>query len=306
MNKRISAVALALAACAHFPPAAAQSVAAEVAEPARFSVEVVGSGPDVILIPGLATPREVWRPTADALKDRYRVHLVQIRGFGEPAGANAQGPVLAPFVAELAAYIREQRLTKPAVVGHSLGGLAALMLATDQPDLPGGVMIVDALPFYGVLTARPGMSVTAESIEPQAKMLRDQMIGTYGQPVDPRTAEATAASQALMPEARAAVAQWVASADPRVTGQLAYDDLTADMRERIAGISVPVTVVYPWNETYPTQAQADGFYQGEYASLPGTRFVPIGPAGHFIMLDRPAAMRETIEAFLARAAQSAR
>ena len=291
--------ALALATTLVPAAVAAQPASAVVIAPKRFSVEVVGRGPDVILIPGLATPREVWRAAADALKAHHRVHLVQIRGFGEPAGANAEGAVLAPFVDELAAYIRTQGLTKPAVVGHSLGGLAALMLAADHPELPGRIMVVDALPFYGVLAARPGMEVTAQSIEPQAKMLRDQLAGTYGKPMDPAAAAANAASQALTSEARGKIAGWVAAADPRVMGQLVYDDMTTDLRQRIGAIRVPVTLVYPWDETGFTKEQTDGFYRSQYAALPQTRFVGIGPSGHFVMLDRPQDTEAAIEAFLA-------
>ena len=106
----------ALAICASLPvlaqvltprtPAHAQAVTA-VAAPSlklfsdsrlvrgdRISVEVVGQGPDVVLIPGLASSRETYRRTAERLRGRYRLHLVQVAGFaGEPAAANASGPV---------------------------------------------------------------------------------------------------------------------------------------------------------------------------------------------------------------------
>src|SRR5688572_19183481 len=113
---------------AHAAPAPSAS-----SEPSRFSVVVQGSGPDVILIPGLSSTRDVWASTAAQLKASHRVHLIQLKGFGEPAGVNASGPVLAPFVGELASYIRIKGLKKPAVIGHSMGGLAALMLAADAP-----------------------------------------------------------------------------------------------------------------------------------------------------------------------------
>src|SRR5690606_17062447 len=96
--------------------------------PARFSVEVLGEGPDVIFIPGLATSREVWRATAGQLEASHRIHLVQVKGFGEPAGPNAEGPVLQPLVEDLARYISDNHIELPSVVGHSLGGLIALML----------------------------------------------------------------------------------------------------------------------------------------------------------------------------------
>src|SRR5580765_6837302 len=76
--------------------------AAEIFVPSRFSVQVVGSGPDVLLIPGLASSRQVWRQTVAAIPG-YRYHLVQIAGFaGEPVRDNMAGPVVAGVAEQLA------------------------------------------------------------------------------------------------------------------------------------------------------------------------------------------------------------
>ena len=107
---------LAAAALAFSVPVAADAV------PTRFSVVTVGVGPDVILIPGLSSPRSVWAASAERLKATHRVHLVQLKGFDEPAGPNASGAVLQPFVDELAAYIKDNKLARPAVVRHSMAG----------------------------------------------------------------------------------------------------------------------------------------------------------------------------------------
>ena len=159
-------------------------------------------------------------------------------------------------------------------------------------------MVVDALPFFGVLTGQPGMAVTATSVEPQARILRDQIASTYGRPADLRVAEANAAGQVFDPVARSEVASWIATADPRVTAQLLYDDMTTDLRGRIADISAPVTVAFAWNSAFPKEEQARAFYRQQYEKLPQSTLVSIGPAGHFVMLDRPAEMRTAIEVFL--------
>ncbi len=44
----------------------------------RISVKVEGTGPDVILIPGLASSREVWAGLASTLRQQHRLHLVQV------------------------------------------------------------------------------------------------------------------------------------------------------------------------------------------------------------------------------------
>ena len=93
----------------------------------RLSVEVVGAGPDVILIPGLASSREVWRAEAERLKATHRLHLVQLAGFAGEPWTHGDGPFIEPVVGELARYVRESGLERPAVIGHSMGGLSTLI-----------------------------------------------------------------------------------------------------------------------------------------------------------------------------------
>jgi pimeloyl-[acyl-carrier protein] methyl ester esterase len=72
-------------------------VAAATADPVsnRITVTVRGQGPDVVLIPGLASSSAVWDATATQLEGHYRLHIFQIAGFaGSPPQANAQGPVI--------------------------------------------------------------------------------------------------------------------------------------------------------------------------------------------------------------------
>ena len=277
-------------------PARAQ---AGVFTPTRFSVTVSGEGKDVIFIPGLATSRGVWQGAAERLGPGYRVHLVQVKGFGEPAGPNAEGPVLEHLVDELARYIADNGLEHPAIVGHSLGGLAALMLGVEHPALPGRLMIVDAFPWYGVTVTPPGAQATVASIEPQAKIMRDALVASYGTPQSPEQAEAAIARYVLDPGKLPLLREWTAEADPRVVGQLVYEDLITDLRPRIADITAPLTMVYPWNERYPTREQAEAFYRASYAALPHAELVAVGPAAHFVMTDQPDAFQAALEEFLA-------
>src|SRR5688500_6296354 len=130
MNRRrflIAAFALGMFGCA---PSATE---AAPFQPTRFSVQVEGSGPDVILIPGLTAGRDVWQPTARALPG-YRYHLIQVSGFaGEPARGNAQGAVVTPLADEIARYIVDRRLERPAIVGHSMGGTVAMLIGARRP-----------------------------------------------------------------------------------------------------------------------------------------------------------------------------
>ena len=112
------------------PAANAAAPAVQTIDRGRFTVEVSGSGPDVILIPGLASGRAVYDGVTPTLTQHYRVHRIQISGFaGQAAGPNDEGAVLEPTIEELHRYITDQSLDRPAVIGHSLGGLLGLLLA---------------------------------------------------------------------------------------------------------------------------------------------------------------------------------
>lgn len=294
--------ALAAMAFASTPNAAVSAAPAPIAQSVRHiqmahvSVEIVGEGTPVILIPGLSTPRAVWDGVAPQLAHTHRVYLVQVNGFaGDDPGANLAPGVLAGVVADLRRLIADERLERPAVIGHSMGGLAGLMLARAHPEAIGRLMVVDALPFIGVLFL-PG--ATVPMIEPQAAAMRDRMAATHGQPVDAVTAAATAATMALTSEARARIAGWVQAADPRVSALAMYEDLTTDLRADMAAITPPVTLVYPWSAGLPKE-RADALYRGEYAKVPTVRFVPVGDSAHFIMLDQPEAFGDALAAFLA-------
>ncbi|HEX4296309.1 MAG TPA: alpha/beta fold hydrolase, partial [Rhizomicrobium sp.] len=96
----------------------------------RFSDEIVGAGPDLVFIPGLASSRATWKATADRLRGHYRLHLIQLAGFaGEAPRANAAGAVLVPTAEAIDAYLVEAHLTPATLIGHSLGGTTILYLA---------------------------------------------------------------------------------------------------------------------------------------------------------------------------------
>lgn len=263
---------------------------------ARFSVETMGSGDDVILIPGLASSRDVWSGLATRLSQSHRVHLVQVAGFAdEPAGANASGPVAAPVAEALAAWIAREGLVKPAVIGHSLGGATALMLAARHPGSVGKVMVVDSLPFFGL---RIDPSATAENMKPRAETFRAAMLAQS----DRQRAETQAATLAGMIRTEAERPAVVAAAlrsDPVTVANATYELMTTDLRPELGRITVPVTVVYAWDASYGFAGAAmDQVISHVYAGLPQAQFERIDDSLHFIMLDQPQRLAEKVKLFL--------
>ena len=277
-------------------PAAAQATAPAFA-PTRFSVVVEGVGPDVILIPGLSTSREVWDGARAALRGRYRLHLVEIAGFGgSAAGPNATGEILPGLVEELSRYIAANRLRQPAVVGHSMGGFIGLLLARSHPDRVGRLMIVDSLPFIGVLFA-PG--ATAAAIAPQAAGYRDMVRGR-GRSASPEAAAAQAPGMSATPDGQLQVGRLTFEADPAVMAQAMYEVMTTDLRGDLARISTPITMLYPWQAGVLPEERARALYEGEYRSAPNARLVAVPQSRHFVMIDQPDRFAAELRTFLER------
>lgn len=263
----------------------------------RIGVEVRGSGPDVVLIPGLTSQPRVWASTIAAVPG-YRYHLVHVGGFaGRPAGANASGPVEAPVAEEIARYIAETGLRKPAVVGHSMGGAIGLMIAARHPDRVGRLLVVDMLPFISVLYGPPGQ-VTPATVRPFAdKMLADMRAESAAL----RDARLTAMFSAMAndPAERAAALADVRASDAAVVRQSFYDLTVTDLRTELPSITAPVTVLYVNPSSLPlSEAQVDAVYRTEYAALKRVRLTRVPQAAHFIMADNPERFRSELKTFL--------
>lgn len=267
-----------------------------ITQMAHISIESIGKGPAVLFLPGLSMPRDSWRAQADQLKANHRVLLVEINGFGGSApGDNLKPDMLAGVIADLHTYVAREKI-KPQVIGHSLGGTLALDWAKTYPDDLHSAMIVDALPWVGLIMAPP--TATPASVQPMAAAMRDQMAARYGKPADPASAKALMTRLALKPASQEQAATWSLTADPRVSAQAFYEDMMLDLRGDLSSIKVPLTLLYPWSPQAVPQDVADTIYRGAYAGTPSIRFVPISDSAHFIMLDQPEQFAKALDTFV--------
>lgn len=262
----------------------------------RIGVTVRGSGPDVILIPGLSSSPEVWDSTVAGVPG-YRYHLVHVSGFaGRPSGANASGPVVEPVAAEIARYIRDQGLRQPAIVGHSMGGSWAMLVAGRHPDLVSRVMVVDMMPFMAAIFGGP--NATADSVRPIAERIRTGMTAATADARRAQT-EGSIATMVRTESLRPAAVRHGLESDPAVSGQAFYDLVVTDLRPEVARIRVPFTVLWVVPPGTPiTAEQFTGFYRASYAGAPQADVRMIADSYHFIMWDQPEIFQRELRAFL--------
>lgn len=276
-----------------FASAFSASAAAQTAHPS-FSVTVSGQGPAVVLIPGLLSTGEVWDTTVARYKDRHTLHVLTLAGFGGPA------PVGAPFLSrvrdEIITYIREQKLQRPVIVGHSLGGFLGFWIAATAPDLVGGLVAVDGVPFL------PGLgnpAATADSAKAQAEQLKSLYASLSNAQLVAQTRMALA-TLITSPTDIEQAAGWAAKADAATAGLAIAELSTTDLRETVAAITVPTLLIGASGAApesmRPAFAKA---YEAQVSRVKGARVIMADKARHFIMFDDPSFLFAALDQFLA-------
>jgi len=287
---------LLMASCLSASAAQPLPISPEHPNSQRISVEMQGAGTDIILIPGLASSRDVWADLSAKLRKSHRIHLVELAGFAStPAIANPDGKIMAPAVDAIAAYIHAQHIKAPTIIGHSLGGEMALTLAARHPDLVGRVMVVDALPFYSLLF---NPAATSETVAPQATATRNLILGQSPE----QFAEFQKASLARLARTEAVRPALVAAgihSDRKTIADAVYEVMITDLRPELGSIKAPIEVVYAYDTLFGIPADSvDAMYRQAYASAPNTHFTRIDDSFHFVMLDQPERFSDAVESFL--------
>jgi pimeloyl-ACP methyl ester carboxylesterase len=255
----------------------------------RIDVTTRGQGADIVFVPGLASHRDVWARTAEALRRDYRSHLVEVGGFaGAPPRANAHGPVVAPAAEEIARYIGGKRLERPALIGHSLGATVAMMAAARHPDVAGRLMVVDMTPFAGNYFGPP--ESTSESVRQRADEIATQVRAAAPGTIAPMLQQMFS-SMTLVDAERARILEWARASDQSVVAQAFHDVIVTDLRPELSRIRIPVTVVF-------ARTTDEAYLRKMYANLPQVQFVRIESANHFIMLDDSPRMVAEIQRFM--------
>ncbi len=99
----------------------------------RIHYQSVGRGPAVLLIHGWASSWRLWARTMSRLaQSGYQAWAVDLIGFGESDKPGNGWYTLRQFTATLAELCDRLDISRPALVGHSMGGAIALSLALQR------------------------------------------------------------------------------------------------------------------------------------------------------------------------------
>src|SRR5215831_20847424 len=207
-----------------------------------FTIKVSGHGAPMILIPGMASSGDTWKSTVAHFQNRYTCHVLTLAGFaGEPP---IQSPLLAAVREDLAAYIQQQHLQGPVIVGHSLGGNVALDLAEHYPNVAGPIVIVDSLPFFAGVWFQ---AKTLDDAKPAIARMQGYMEAQTREQYE-QYARSGAATKYMVtsPGDFETLIQWGLASDPKTVSSAMIELLNEDLREDLSKITSPVLVLGTW------------------------------------------------------------
>lgn len=248
-----------------------------------------GQGQPVLLLHGLAGHAEEWAQTASWLTQRCRVVAVDGRGHGRSERVPEDVSPAAQVV-DVSFAIERLQLSPVVVVGQSLGGLTALSLASERPELVRGLVVVDGSPAGG----SEGADLAAREI--------GRALQQWPVPFVSRAAAEDFFQRRF--GSRLAAAAWAEGLDQRNGGWWPRFDIDVMVRTLHAAVVKPrweaweriscPTLLVRSGDDYVEAGVAREMLERQSRA----RLVEMPDSAHDVHLDRPDGWRETLSAFL--------
>jgi pimeloyl-ACP methyl ester carboxylesterase len=247
--------------------------------PAKLRPVRKGEAPrfEIVLIHGLGGAAAEWDQVEPYLKNTFRVFHFELAGHGKTQPV--MDPTIASEAKRLDAFIRENGIANPSLVGHGMGGMIAMQYALDHPDDVFRLILIDAAPKQ-LATAEEKAQIGRQLIESY-----DQFVGQRYSAMSPNDATSKRIlDMALKTHAPSLVSLLMSSFDFDLTG-------------RLRSLKVPMLVVgSEMMLPKPDDAQQVLAAMG-YDKARSLSFKRFAGTGHYIMLEQPVVLASVLMAF---------
>jgi pimeloyl-ACP methyl ester carboxylesterase len=252
-----------------------------------------GDGPALLFLHGGGLNAHTWDLVCLAIGDDHRCIALDQRGHGETDWSPTLDYGIDAHAADVQALADELGLERFALVGHSLGGMAAIGYAAQHSDRLAALVLVDV----GPKVRLEGANRIAEFVMAPAELdsVDDfvEKARSFNRRRDPRLLRISL----LHNLRRLPNGKWTWKYDRRHLSPEGFEALTtelAGLSNALPQIACPTLVV--------RGASSDAFSDEDAAGaadlLPNGRWVRIDGAGHTIQGDNPKALAETLRQFL--------
>lgn len=237
-----------------------------------------GEGSDaLVLIHGWTQNIDAWRDQIPELAKRNRVIAIDLPGHGGSDKPEVKYS-MDYFARAIDAVMRDTKVSRAVLVGHSMGTPVARQFYRKYPDKTLAIVIVDgALKPFGDAAMMNGLIAGLKG--PNYKQTIAQMFtGLSGPSLAPEIKERITASTMNTPQP-VLVSAMEGMADPSIWG----DDK----------INVPVLAIMAKNPFYPPNIE-----ELSRPLVPNLEFQVWEGVGHFLMMEKPKEFNAAVVAFL--------
>lgn len=229
-------------------------------------LEYEGSGPPVVVIPGITSPAITWDFAVRPLADAAACFVLDLRGRG--LSDHPDDYSVAACAEDVLAVVGTLGIERPVLLGHSLGARIAAVAAVRAPGVARALMLVDP-PLSG-----PGRGRYPMSLDAFCEQLREARDGT--------TAAAVRRWFPDWPEAELELrARWLVTCSEEAVAQSHAGFEEEDFFKVWTQLSDPVAFVY--GERSPV-VTAEGLAEAR-ALRPDATFLGVPDAGHMVPWD---------------------
>lgn len=137
-----------------------------------------GSGPPLLLLPGIGNTAHAYDDFAPALTDRYHVYAMTRRGFGESSHP-PRGYDMDRLVHDIRAVMDSLKLTRVDLVGHSFAGQEMTKFVRENPGRVRRMVYLDGAFDNAVVDSVAQEIFTAPMPYPAKDPIRDQDTASY-------------------------------------------------------------------------------------------------------------------------------
>jgi pimeloyl-ACP methyl ester carboxylesterase len=239
-----------------------------------FEVKKTGKGDQSLLfIPGFASSGDVWNETTSKFEKDFTCYTLTMAGF---AGTKPQADAsFKDWEKGIAAYIKNNKIDKPIIIGHSMGGGLALAIAADYPELVGKIVIVDTLPCLAAISDPNFTSKEnndCSSTITQLTAMSDDQFRKMQTQMMPRLLADTSMQETVI--------GWSMKSDRKTFAKMYCDFSNTDLRDKIKNIQCPSLILL---ESFFTNLKPT--IEGQYKNLKNANMQYASKGLHFIMYD---------------------
>ena len=250
-----------------------------------------GSGPAVVLIHGFASSLYTWKDVIPLLAETHEVFALDLPGFG---GSDRPGDLSFEVLpAAVLGLMDELGVARAALVGNSMGGAVAAVVAAQWPDHVTALVLIDAAGFNLDPGEAPAMVRLATSALgaliarlPFKRLAVERSLREVFQDdahvTDERVAEYMHGLQ--VPGAFASIRSL----------RLSLEERDTIVRERLPRIQAPTLVIWGREDRWIPVAHADLFVE----AIPGARKVVLEECGHMPQVEMAVAVGKLLREFL--------